>query len=337
MNSIANQIRRQVQLVGGDLKYQVTTTIIDKGDLPFFQWFVAQIIDPLDEKKDVLVRVAAPYDLRTFDSLLYVKADSADIRYDGSDVFVRVANINDITEMPRDRVVAVEHGLRYFLTSTVTLYYTNLATANAAWVTMLDRLSDLVLQYRKYRDEFSTTPSISYTLPRTGQSVEDQYIAAYTSAKQGTQSAKEARDAAQLAYTQCATDGTTQASTLALLTALVSRLEAARQKVQVLTETGSLVGGVYTVAPTIAFNNVVKTFVLNAGDPISYESMLIDYRAQLAAAQSTYAVHMEQCAQRQQVLQAAEAVVRTTETAESAALANVMRVCPTFDPRTVEV
>lgn len=274
-------------------------------------------------------------DLRTFDSLLYVRADSTDIRYDGTDPFVRVANINDITEMPRDRVVAVEKKLTYFLTSTVTLYYTNITTANAAYTTMLARLSDLIREYRLYRDEFSTTPSTTYTLPRTGQSVEDQYTDAYRTAKGVTKSAKDARDTAQAAYDACVSEGTAQATILGFLSPLVSRLEAARQKTQILTETGTLIGGVYSVAPTIAFNNIVKTFNLNAGDPISYEAMLQGYRAQLASLQASYEVHVIQCNQRQQTLQTAENTVRTAEAGEAAALANVMRVCPTFDPSSV--
>lgn len=337
MNSLANQIRREVKLVSGTLTYQVTTTIVDKGDLPFPQWFVAQITDPLNEKKDVLARIATPYDFRTFAELLYVRADSSDVRYDGTDLFVRVANVDDIAEMPRDRVDALARNQTYFLTSTVTLYYKNLTTANAAYKTMLDRLSELVLAYRKYRDDFSTTPSTTYTLPRTGQSVEDEYVAAYTAAKQVTKSAKEARDTAQLAYDECLAARSAQASVLAVLTPLVSRLEAARQKVQVLTETGSLIGGSCATPPTISFNNVVKTFCLNAGDSVSYEAMLQDYRAQLTSAQGSYEISTVQCSARQQALQSAENTVRTAEAAEGAALADVMRVCPTFDPRTVEV
>jgi hypothetical protein len=332
---VVNQVRRQVILSNGQARFEVTTTVTSPGDLPFKHLFVVTIQDVLDPKADTLARIATPRDLITNADLLYIKVDSTDVRNISGDLFARVANINDITELYRDRTTAIQNGASEYLTTTVTVLYDNLTTANAAYRTVLDRLSQLVINYRTYRDTFTTNPSRNYSLPQIAISVESEYIAAYKEKKTATKDAKDAYDAAVLAKQNCEVGCKGDKEILDFLIADIAFLELAKQVVNSLIETGTLVGGTYTVAPTISFNNVVKTFCLNGGDDRSFETLLIRKKA-LYAIQRVKVENCDiNCRNLQDNVIAANQTLINAQREEDLALGRLLTVCPSFDPTSV--
>jgi hypothetical protein len=317
------QVRRQVVFGDGSVKFEITTSVLDKGDLPYQQLFVVTIVDPLNEKEDVLARLAAPTDLRAVGAAIYVKVDSADLITISGDIFARVANSSDLTSLPRDRATALIRGSSTYLTSTVTLLYDTQITAEAAVKTILDRLSQLVVDWRAYNTTFLTSPFQIYALPLVSSSVEAEYTATYRTKKTATSVARAARDAAQLASDTCAAQDTLQESIIGILLGDVAFLELAKSRVTAMVETGSVL--------------LARTFVLNAADAASYETLLTQKRTQLNQQQTAARTHRTSCATLARAVQTAETVLQTAQTAEQAALTALLRVCPTFDPNSVQV
>lgn len=316
-----NQVRRQVRLSDNSFRFEITTSITDAGDLPYRQLFVASIVDPLNEKSDVLARLATPLDLRADGSDVFVRVDSADLRTIAGDPFLRVASSSDLTSLPRDRSAAVARGLTTYLTSTATVLYTTQVTAQAAYKTLLDRLSQLVVDWRSYNATFLTAPSQNYTLPLVGASVESEYTALYVTAKAATTAARTVRETAQAAVEACGLQDALLDSILNILLTDVSFLELAKSKISALAETGTVL--------------LAKAFALNGADPASYEALLVAKRAQLAQQQAAVRAHRTTCAGLARALQTAETVLQTAEAAERTALTDLLRVCPTFDPNSL--
>lgn len=332
----ANQIRRQLILSNGQAKFEVTTTIVDSGDLPFKELFVVTISDPLNPKSDTLARIATPRDMLTEADILYIKVDSADIRIISGDPFARVGNVSDITALAHDRTVAVQNNATEYLTTTVTLLYDTLVTADAAYRTILDRLSTLVNDYRQYMNTFATNPSQNYPLPQTSVSVESEYEAIYREKKTATKDATETRDARASDLENCEEDG---AATRTILEFLVSDIAVLQQQIALvtnMTETGSLIGGTCTTSPTISFNNVVKTFILGPATESS-QTLLTTKQALYQVKLQEQQAHEVQCQVYREQLAAAEAAVTQAQRAEAAALGQLLRICPTFNPNTVVV
>lgn len=313
-----NQVRRQVRMSDGSFRFEITTSVTDEGDLPYRQLFVATITDPLNEKADVLARLATPLDLRADSAAVYVRVESSDLRIIAGDPFLRVANTSDLTSLPRDRATAVSRGGTTYLTSTVTILYTTQVTAQAAYKTLLDRLSQLVVDWRAYNADFLTVPSQNYTLPLVGASVESEYTALYTTAKTATGVARAARETAQAAVDACGLQDALLDSVLDILLADVAFLEYAKTAISALAGTA-------------------RTYALNGADPTSYESMLVAKRAKLAQQQTAVRTHRSTCTGLARTLQTAETVLQNAEAAERTALTDLLRVCPTFDPNSVQV
>lgn len=332
-----NHVRRQIILATGQARFEVTLTVTDPGDLPFPQVFVARIVDPLNPKDDVLARLASPREFASEGDVRYIKVDATDLKTISGDLFARVANVSEISAMPRDRTTAVREGRSEYLTSSVRLLYETITTADAAYRTFNDRLSNLVEEYRRYRDTFSTSPSRDYLLPLPLQSVEAEYTAAYRERKAETARLRDARDAAQVAYDGCEQRHEADRAILTFLVEDLATLERAKQRVTAMAETGTLVGGVYTTAPAIAFDAVVKTFVLNAGDAESYEAMLARKRAAYDTVRARLEAGEATCRALAAALAAAETTLVNAEREEARVLGDLLVVCPTFDPDSVVV
>lgn len=315
---VLNQVRRGVTLGGGTLRWEVLSRVTNRGDLPFKEVFVLSIVDPRDPKRDVLARIAAPQDFRTLEGAHYVKVDETDLTTIEGDTFARIANIADLTGLPRDRVTAVQKGQTEYLSACMVKLYDTVVTATAAAQAVRDRLSELVTAWRVATGDFLTTPSTSYTLPVPDPSIEAARIAAYRTASAARQEAEAVRDAAVVAHAACTAQGEALRAVQGLLLADVAFLQEAKTVVQGL-------------ASSTARDFVLETGA-SAGDRRSYDAlmttkvtMLNSYRAQLAA-------HAASCGALEDALHDAQRAADRARADENAALTRVMAVCPTFTP-----
>lgn len=327
------QLRRSIVMSDGTVKLEVTTRVIDRGDLPFPDLFVLTITDTGDPKSDLLARVATPFDIRQTDpaSPKYVRVVTSDSVIIPPDTFARISSINDLTGLPRDRTTAIRRGVSEYLSSVSTLIYDNITTADAAYKQVISRLSTLVTEWRNAFTSFVTNPTQTYTLPQAGASVESERIAVYTTAKTATQQAEAARDAAVAAKEACERDCASDRKIYDFLVLDVSFLQTAAAVVQNITEA--------SIPPGTPTTTNAKNFVLQTGsyasDSRSYATML----ARKIVDRDDYASRVATCSAQCQTLAAAalqaQNVVVAAQTTERAALARVYEVCPTFDPTTV--
>lgn len=343
---VVRQIRRQVTLASGSIAFEVASTVTDRGDLPFTHLFVVTLGTNADPKTDVLARIATPADLRQSDASapVYVKVSSTDMIRIGTDDFARIANINDISKLPRDRVIAQRRGFTQYLTSSVAMVYDNVTTADAAAKQIIDRVSALVTEWRSFNSDFATNPYQDYNLPSPGASVESARTAIYVDKRNSREEAEAARDAAKLAKEACVRDCDADKVIYDFLAYDVAFLDQAATIVEGQTN-DTYVGAGATIVPspltpsgpfTVTVpSSRTRDFVRNAANGASYAALLISKRADLAA----YAVKVQACAttcaQLSASLLAAQQVVDAALVAERAALAGVVAVCPTFDPSTV--
>ena len=91
------------------------------GDLPASNIFVFQVVAPLDPK---------------------------------ADVFLRVANVADLTLLPQGRESAVGAGTTYYLATAFTVTYDDIATASQAKLLIQQRVDNLIADWRAYNASF---------------------------------------------------------------------------------------------------------------------------------------------------------------------------------------
>lgn len=346
------QVRRETFLADGSVRFEITNQIIDQGDMPFPHLFVVTINDAASPKSDVLARVATPVDVRQADSTspIYVKVSSSDLIEIGVDTFARIANVNDVTKLPRDRVAAQLLGRREYLTTSFLMMYDNVTTAQAASQSVVDRLSTLVTEWRKYNTQFATNPYIDFELPQVDASVEAQRTAVYVEKRDERIAADAAVAAAQAAKDACEKGCAADKTIYDFLAYDVTFLEAARGLVTGISEgfatgpTLTLTGtttltspGTYTIAATVTTN--AKSFALGtnaySGDSRTYEALLAKKRADLSSYAAKVRACDVRCAALGTALLTAQQAADAALSAEQAALANVVAVCPTFSPSTV--
>lgn len=133
-NTVISQTRKAV-VVDAVTKYEVTTTITDKGSFASPNVFLLQIIDAEDPKEDSLVRIAG---------------------------------LGDIEQYDTDREVVADAGGEFFLASQFTRRYDTLDVAIAAYQVIRDRINTLVKDFDKYTAEFDSDAvgaTITWTLP----------------------------------------------------------------------------------------------------------------------------------------------------------------------------
>lgn len=165
------QQTREAVTVSGVVKFKVTVTVIDKGNLPDTFFFVITINNTLDSKEDT---------------------------------FARVATIPDFTELEQDRGTAVTNDDLEYRTSTFILWYTDLDTAVNAQKVLKERIDELVSDYETYEDDFVATSEVTVH-PQVGESTYQAAVTAYQDAMRDTLDAEETRDTAETAYNEAAT------------------------------------------------------------------------------------------------------------------------------------
>jgi len=320
-NPIVEQIRRLVVMADGNKRWEVTTKVVNKGDLPFPELFVLTIADPSDPKQDVLARVAVPHDLRNFSGDIYVKVASTDITYLGGDTFARIANTSDLTSLPRDRVIAVQKNATEYLVSAMTKLYDALVTADAAGREIVARLSDLQTEWAATTSAF--IGHITYTLPVVDPSVQAERRTTYTSAKAARIEAESERNSLAAQSASCDASQNLDKAIYDLLASSVALLEKSRSIV---------VGLDLTLSPIPD----TKDYVLGQGafsaDPTTYEVTLVQTRADLEACRQRLQTGANTCAALSSQLLVAQSAVTSARAAEDTALANLRAVCPTFTP-----
>jgi len=338
---VVRQVRRQVFLTDGTLQFEVSNSIVDRGDLPFRELFVVTITDPMSPKNDILARIATPADIRQAspEAPIYVRVVETDLTRISGDPFARIANINDITVLPRDRVSAVRRGFTTYLSSGIVLIYNNVTTADAAARQIRDRLSTLVDEWRSFNNDFATNPFQDYTLPQPASSVESERTAIYVDRRNARLEAEAARDAAQLEKDACVRDCAADQVIYDFLVYDVAFIESAQTRITAQANQTYTTGFIINPAPggsptvTLATNNT-RDFALGA-DTGSYATLLTSKRANLAIYAQKVRTCTETCAQLSAALLVAEQAVVAATAAERVALAGVVSVCPTFDPSTV--
>jgi hypothetical protein len=343
---VVRQIRRQLTLTGGSIAFEITSEIIDRGDLPFTHLFVVNLGADRDPRTDVLARIATPIDLRQADasSPVYVRVDAATLILIGLDTFARIANVNDVTQLPRDRVVAQRRGLTQYLTSSIALVYDNLTAADAAARQVRDRVSALVTEWRSFNSTFATNPYQDYDLPSPSASVESARTAVYVTQKNARIAAEAERESALLAKEACERDCAADKVIYDFLVYDVAFLDQAANIVEGQTN-DTYVGAGAIIAPTpltpsgpftvTVPSSRTRDFVRNGASIASYAALLLKKRADLAVYAARVQACATTCARLSAALLAAQQIVDAALVAERAALASVRAVCPTFDPSTV--
>jgi len=318
------QTRRSITLANGSVRYEVVNEITDKGDLPFPHLFVLKVGDGADPKDDLFARIATPVDIRQSDETapIFVKVAATDLVRISPDVFVKIPSYNELTRLLRDRVEAQRNGQTYYLSTVAAFMYDSLTTADAAAKQVIDRLSTLVNDWRKFNVDFATNPYEELPLPQTGSSVESARVAVFKDKRAARLEAEATRDADALAKEACVRDCEADKTLHAWLVTQTVALEQADAVVSALSEVSS-----------------AKDFVLQQNaystDSRSFRTILTQTRAlrdQYAATVQACAIR---CTQLGAKLLASQQAADAAMQAENAALADVIAVCPTFNPDSV--
>lgn len=166
------QQTREAVTISGVVKFKVTITVTDKGDLPSAAFLVVTINDELDSKEDT---------------------------------FARVATIPDFDELQEDRGTAIDDDDLEFRTSTFILWYTDLETAVNAQNVLKERIDELVDDYETYQDDFVAISEVTVH-PQIGESTYQSAVTAYQDAMRDTLDAQETRDEAEEDYNEKSTE-----------------------------------------------------------------------------------------------------------------------------------
>lgn len=106
-----------------------------------------------------------------------------------SDVFLRVANVVDLTTLKRSRQLAVDAGETIYVDTTFTVIYDNVATASQAKLLIQQRVDNCIADWHSYTEQFvnpinypTGTPTVTgVEFPMT-TTLEDQLKAEYAAA-----------------------------------------------------------------------------------------------------------------------------------------------------------
>lgn len=137
--------RTTIALPTGTSVYQIDAVVLVKGDLPHYNIFVYQILDPLDTTRDTFVRVGTPYDLEN---------------------------------IPLTRTTAIAASQEYFLSQTLQRRYSDLNTAVQAKDAVRSRIDNSVQAWRTYSTDFSGTETFNHPTAEATyeQQLKDDYV-----------------------------------------------------------------------------------------------------------------------------------------------------------------
>lgn len=319
---------RSTTVINGSNQYEIVTTCNVAGTLPDRGIFLLAINEVEDPKDDTLERV------------------------------IEVA---DISEYLTDRDDAITAGQGFWRSASVTLRFSDIETANAAWKELESRISTLVDQVDAFNDEFETSGTGDVTVyPTVDLSEITARKDAYTATLEPITEAEEARDEKQLECTQLETDLATvedrlqeaeadlaiylqvQASTTtvsgALPTISTNIANASAQARTLVTASGASASEISDINAQLSLidNNVdslnTQSAALTAvvtGTIASTVSTLQARVSSLTSERNSIRTQLNECSVEIAELQAAVTAART---ARDDALAAVIEVCPDFTP-----
>lgn len=146
-------------------KYQIALQCTLAGTLPSAAIFLMQVVQDNDPKNDTFTRLCAAADFDTYGT---------------------------------NRNAAITAGTRLFRSTSLTLNYDDVATANGAWQELTSRINTLVREYDVYLDSFLTPDNgVETAFPTVDPGVKSALIAAYEQRLLDVADAEDARDDGQ--------------------------------------------------------------------------------------------------------------------------------------------
>lgn len=331
MATETQQVREAVT-VSGVVKFKITVTVTDKGDLPSAALLVITINNELDSKEDT---------------------------------FARVATIPDFDELVEDRGTAVDNDETEYRTSTFVLWYTDLETAVNAQDVLKERIDELVDDYETYEEDFVTVSEVTQH-PQVGASTYQAAVTAYQDAMRDTLDAEKTRDDAEEDYNDKSDEA--DAATIdqsktkeisdecaqtkgffdTLLTAFTA-LDANGDTILAAAET-YYTNKVTSPVPDsydVAFRNALDTFVAQlrtseaqkaqaTTDQGTFSSVCGKRSNEYSSAQAAKTSADTDLGTARSTFEDAQTAVETAKQAENAALAAVQALKSDFDPTSVE-
>jgi hypothetical protein len=235
------------------------------------------------------------------------------------DVFIRVARPYDLETIATDRQIAVNNKAIYFLTAVMSRRYSTLEVAVQAKDAIRSRIDNAVQAWHDYTTEFKGTTDIYH--PTAEASYEQALKDNYVSARNARVVAEADVTASNAAVTFAEDAVTAQQIIVGLYSDEVALCQA---KVAYWDDyythwgpdciPGDLHGDLFEA----------KLAAFCADVEINYNSAVADLATKNQEVASAVTAKEE-----------AEAILASAQTAEDAALAAVLEVCPDFDPRSV--
>lgn len=330
--STQTQQTRVAVTISGSVKYTLSASVIDKGDLPSTRLFVMSIADATDPK---------------------------------ADTYARVATIPDFGELKEDRDAALNTDSTLYRTSSVTLYYDDLTTADNAQTVLKERIDALVNDYNLYQTSFvATNETIIH--PRIDKTIYDAAVKDYCSAVANTAAATATRDTKHTEYNDKVTECTrlntrkTQASVVSAdctdskgyfdlssdsLTLLDGQGDYFVQQAQnyhagkVDTPTpsaldNSFLAGINAFLAHLRASEAAKT--QNTANAALFTAVCGSRSNESTTADNDVTTCNTELAQAKSAWDSAQAAVDTAAAAEAAALAAVQALDPSFTPASID-
>jgi hypothetical protein len=325
------QIRKPI-ITDEGAKYQIVLQCTLPGTLPSAAIFLMQVVQDSDPKNDAFTRLCAAADFDTYGT---------------------------------SRNASITANTRLFRTTSLTLTYDDVATANGAWQELTSRINTLVREYDVYLESFLTPDSgTETTFPTVDPGVKNELIAAYEQRLLDVAEAEDARDdgqrecdvkvlelrTLQQSLQQAQTDYATMAPIKGAVDALVptysassAQIAASANAIRVLNSvsTASAAEKAQIEAQCVALDgalttlNVANTSLVNdvqvsiAGYVGSLQARITDLTQQVNAKQ----LEVNECHLEMADLQAA---VDEARKQRDASLATLRGVCPDFNPEDID-
>jgi len=320
--------QRKATIVEGTVKYTITTTCTVPGTLQDTSIFLLSIVNTVDPKDDT---------------------------------FSRIIDIADIETYTNVRDDAIDNGDGSWRSSSVTITYTDIETANAAWKEFNSRINTLVNNYDTYLNEFNTfSGGAVISFPTVDESGKQALIDSYTATVSLVTDAQTAVTDHEIECTQLETDLATiedrlqeaQADLLPLLniqatvtaaqatdSVIYSTLNANNTQVRTLNATSAAedsekdaIEAVLTINDPQLSQFQIQNGALAAliGGDIALTVSTIQARiSSLVQAKNSKHIELNKCHIESSKLEAAAA---TAISNREAALAAVVEVCPDYTP-----
>lgn len=338
LDTLVQMDRTTILLPDGSSVYQISTAVTNKGELPHANIFVFQILDTMDTTRDTFVRVGNPYDLEN---------------------------------IPTTRVAAIAAGQEYFLSSTMLRRYADLNTAVQAKDAVRSRIDNSVNAWYTYKTSFEATAEVT-THPTAEAAYEQQLSDAYVDARDARLDAETAVVTANTTLEDAQDDAAaatalqviyedaykfaeqshgiywTQyygAATTFIATHMAARFTAFKGDYTSLSLNVYKSSGVYgdgydtwlTHLQDMEANLSTMSTASGNGSRLDgtfgqFHTQVTDYYTSQQGVISTANVAVASAVTAKKE---AEASLAAAQTAEDAALAAVLAVCPTFDPASV--